>query len=221
MREQLQRVRRAYDLTVDQHDKGIDPVEVLPARLRAFVERLGVSNNSAARDIYEYLSPQAGMRFLDLGCCANLANYRLDQWPSLYYGIDISPALLHAMKAFVERNRLEIGGLWEAEIVRLPFENRFFDIAAMVGVLEYCTLDYVDSALHEIHRVLKPGAGIVMDLPNPDHPDVGLAYELEQFLGRPNIPKARADFERLPAGLFAVDRVDDSQVMLKYFLRRR
>ena len=207
MSEQLERIRKAYDLTVAQHERGIDPFVGLPRHLTEFLERAGGANNSAAPDIFEFLAPKKGMRFLDLGCSANLANYRLDRWPSLYYGVDISPALIRAMENFVRANRLEIGGLWAA------------DIAALIGVLEYCTLDYTEAALREIHRVLKPGARIVLDVPNPDHPDVGLAYELEERLGRPNIPKARGDFERLLPGLFAVARVDDSRVMLKYFLR--
>jgi SAM-dependent methyltransferase len=217
---QLERVRRAYDLTVVQHEHGIDPVEHLPARLKAFVERLGGTNDSASADIFEYLSPKAGMRFLDAGCCANLANYRLDRWPSLYYGVDFSPALIRAMTSFVLRKRIRIGGLWRAEIVDLPFADRFFDIAAVIGVLEYYALDYVGAALREVHRVLKPRARIVMDIPNPGHPDIGLANELERFLKRPNVAKSRADFERLLGGLFVVRRVDDTQVMLKYFLRR-
>ena len=45
-----------------------------------------------------------------------------------------------------------------------------------------------------------------------------LEDKLEEYLGRPNIPKSRAEFESLLAPLFTTIKVDDSCVMLKYFV---
>jgi ubiquinone/menaquinone biosynthesis C-methylase UbiE len=223
MDDQLEKIRRAYDLTVEQFRKGIDPMESVPDDIRNtdFFQSMGTNMdlNSDAPDIREYLSPEKGMKFLDAGCSANLANYNLGEWPSTYYGVDISPALISAMKDYAETNNIPVGGLYVTDISRLPFENNFFDIAEIIGVLEYCTLEYMAQALHELHRVLKSGAKAVIDIPNSDHPHAADMQKLEIYLGRPNFLHPRSDFEKVLKSLFRIDKTDDSQVMIKYFVR--
>lgn len=223
MDNQLEKIRRAYDLTVEQFQKGINPLESVPDNIRNtdFFQSLDSATNlnSAAADIREYLSPEKGMKFLDAGCSANLANYNLGEWPSTYYGVDISPALVNAMKNYAEVNNISIGILYIADISSLPFEKNFFDMAAVIGVLEYCTLEYISRALPELHRVLKPGAKAVIDLPNSDHPHAVDMQRLERYLDRPNFFHPRSNFENLLKSLFRIDRTDDSKVMIKYFVR--
>ena len=220
--QQLGRVRQAYDLTVEQYRSGVDWLAQVPEVFRTLSEFQALMQepcNSNAPENKEYLQPQPGMRFLDAGCCANLANYRLDQWPSTYYGVDISPALIEAMQGFAANHHIPVGGLHVAEIVSLPYDDDFFDIAEAIGVLEYCTLNYTERALVELNRVLKPDARMVVDIPNLDHPLAETMFQLETYLGRPNIPKSRTAFERLLTPLFAIDFADESHVMLKYFVR--
>lgn len=224
MEEQLDRIRRAYDLTVEQFRLGIDPLAQVPAafknspEFKAFMAESKRVCSSNAPENKAYLDPQPGMRFLNAGCCANLANYRLDQWPSIYYGVDISPALIEAMRRFAERHQLAVGELHVAELAELPFEDNFFDIADVIGVLEYCTLEYIERALLELARVLKSGAKMVVDIPNLAHPHVEIMFQLEQYLNRPKIPTERMAFEEILTPLFSVDRVDDTRGMLKYFV---
>lgn len=159
------------------------------------------------------------MRFLDAGCCANLANYRLDKWQSIYYGVDISPNLIDAMRNFVKQKNISIGGLWVADITKLPFEDNFFDIAAVIGVFEYCTLEYIKESLVELNRVLKPKAKLVLDIPNLEQPDINLMFKIEEFSGRPNIPNSKSAFGKILKPLFTIERIDDSRMMIKYFVR--
>jgi len=224
MDKQLSKIRRAYDLTVEQYKKGIDPLDNIPERIRnseGYRYILANRNkiNSDAPDIKKYLNPKPGKRFLDGGCSANLANYRLDRWPSTYYGVDISPCLIEAMEAFVARHNIRIGGLYVADIARLPFDDNFFDIASVIGVCEYCTVDYIGNALVELHRVLKPEARMVLDIPNPKHPYFNDMMRLERYLKRPNILHSPLKFEQILTQRFSIKKVDDSQVMLKYFTR--
>ena len=224
MEEHLERIRRVYDLTVELHNKGINPLYNVPEEIKnsnGYKHLISTKNllNSGAADIREYLNPARGMYFLDAGCSANLANYRLDRWPSTYYGIDISPRLIQAMKDYVNRNNLSIGGLWVADVSKMPFEDGFFNIATMIGVLEYCTLEYIQQTLYEVNRVLKSGAKAVLDIPNKEHPHIGDMVELEKYLERPNILHPRDKFEELLKKLFIIDGIDDSQVMIKYFVR--
>jgi SAM-dependent methyltransferase len=222
--KQLETIRKAYDLTVEQHGKGINPLDDVPEEIKnsPFYKSL-LSNscalNSAACDIKDYLAPRPGMRFFDAGCCANIANYRLDEWPSTYYGVDISMALIGTMKDFVTRRRLFIGGLHVADISKLPFDDSFFDIAAVIGVLEYCTLEYIRASLRELNRVLKPGARAVLDIPNQNHPYISDMVKLEEYLGRRIFVHPRSQSKNLLAPLFSIERMDDSRVMIKYFVR--
>lgn len=224
MDKRLRQVRKAYDLTVEQYRKGIDPMLNIPQELKetAFFKSFSSgesSTNSATADIRDYLQPEPGMKFLDAGCSANLVNYRLDRWPSTYYGIDFSPALINAMKAFVSSHNITIGGLQVAELALLPFEDSYFDIAAAIGVLEYCSLPYIRKSICELHRILKPQGRAVLDIPNRHHPFACDMNRLEKFMGRPNILHSRSKFELALSGYFHIDTVDDTQIMLKYFVR--
>ena len=227
MEEQLERIRRAYDLTVHQYEQGVDPLSGVPDDLklapefRTFLDETGDACHGGARDVREYLDPSPGMRFLDVGCAAGLKTLRLHEWPSEYYGADISPQLINAMQRFVENNEVIIGGLYVADAANLPFDDDHFDIAALVGVLEYCTFDYAAAALLELGRVLRSDARMVVDIPNLAHPHVDMMFCLEESLGRPQIAHDRAAFEALLGRYFEVDRVDSARVMLKYFCKRK
>ena len=91
----------------------------------------------------------------------------------------------------------------------------------MIGVLEYYSLEYTKKTLKEINRVMKPSAKLVVDIPNLTHPHVNIMFQLEAYLKRSNIPKSREDFERILKPLFLIDKVDDSKVMSKYFVRKK
>jgi ubiquinone/menaquinone biosynthesis C-methylase UbiE len=224
MNKQLVLIRKAYDLTVEQYKNGIDLLTNLPDDIKnspsfKTIMRDKDQLNSGAKDIHEYLEPKPGMRLLDAGCCANLANYRLDKWQSIYYGVDISPKLINAMRNFVISKNLSIGGLWVTDITKLPFEDNYFDIATVIGVFEYCTLEYIKESLVELKRVLKPKAKMVLDIPNLEQPDVNVMFKIEEFLDRPNILNSREAFEEILMLLFKIERIDDSLLMIKYFVR--
>ena len=224
MDDSLNRVRQAYDLVVEQYKKGIDTMDKIPESIKnspgyRYISENRHKLNSAAPDIKTYLNPGPGMRYLDGGCSANLANYRLDEWPTTYYGVDISPRLIEAMKGFAVRNGISIGGLYVADLSELRFDDDFFDIATVIGVFEYCPLSYIIKALKELYRVLKPGARMALDIPNQNHPYINDMVRLEEYLERPNYLHPRPQFEQVLTELFTIDDADDSQIMLKYFVR--
>jgi SAM-dependent methyltransferase len=159
------------------------------------------------------------MRFLDVGSAASLVNYHLYRWESCYFGVDISLQLVKSMNRFVRSSNIVIGGLAAGELAALPFANDSFDIAAVIGVLEYCTPQYVSEALSELHRTLRPGSRTVLDIPNEDSPLVDTMFHLEDSLGRRAIRHSRIDFERCLEPRFCVERCDEEHVMLQYFCR--
>ena len=226
--EQLNRIRKAYSTAIRDFLTGISPLSKVPKKFlrsrtfKAFLKKADPSIvGSAAPDIKEFLKPAPEMKCLDAGCCANLAAYRLDKWPSTYYGIDYSPIVIYEMKKFVSLNNLRIGSLDTAEIIDMPYANDFFDIAMVIGVFEYLSMDYSAQAIEELYRVLKSGARMVLDLPNLVHPHIKTMFQLEEYLGRPNIPKSRDRFEQYLSPLFTIVNIKDTNVMLKYFVEKR
>lgn len=226
-REQFYRIRTSYDLTVRDFKEGINPFAAVPKkfkRSKAFKSFLKETDpfitGSSAPDIKNFLDPKSGMNCLDAGCCANLATKRFDKWQSTYYGIDISPVLIREMNKFADEAGIKIGGLELAEMKNLPFPNDFFDIAMVIGVFEYVSMDYAVLSLEELSRVLKPRARMVLDLPNLAHPHIETMFQLEEYLGRPNIPKSIDPFEQSLESLFSIVKKDKKHVMLKYFVKK-
>lgn len=225
MKAELESIKRAYDLAAAKYRAGIDPLKELPREFAASSEfkafladaARGQSNTNAPSN-REFLDPRPGMNFLNAGCCADLAAYRLDRWPSLYFGVDLSPEIIKAMREFVIREKIAVGGLEVAEVAELPFADDFFDLASLIGVLAYFDLDYASRALAELCRALKPGGRLVVDIPNPDHPHLQTMFRFEALLGMTNVPKSRAEFEKALRSKFRVVKGDDSQVTLRYFV---
>lgn len=225
MDECLKVISAAYDRTVEDFNEERDWLEALPLEFRQsekFKNLLELSdqevNASNAPESKEFLQPGPGLKFLDAGCCANLYNYRLDQWGATYYGIDISPALIEAMSNFADKHRLSIGEMAVAEVASLPYSDNYFDIASCVGVFEYFDFVYCAKALKELNRVLKPGGRLILDLPNPKHPLTETMFELESYLGRPVVAKNRPQFERLLAESFRTIKCQDESIMINYYL---
>ena len=207
------------------YNKGKSDLDYLPSVFKntevfkRFIKAAQVCNSGDPR-IKDYLKPTERMNYLDVGSCANLIGYKLYEWQSLYYGIDISQRLIDATNLFVKSNRITIGGLFVAEISNLPFSNNYFDIASAIGVLEYYEIDYCILALKELNRVLKVYGKLVIDIPNEKHPDVLTMVKYETYLGRTrkNIPSKKEILVALKK-YFVIEDIDDSQLMLKYFLR--
>ena len=225
LQNRLKKIAKAYDLTVEEFNNDIDPMAKVPAKFRdsAAVKRFlkKCEGKGGWRTIRSYLQPRKGMKFLDVGSSANLFNYDHGRWTSMYFGIDISPALVKAMRNVAKSRGIRIGSLEIAEMTKMPFDDGFFDIAAVIGVLEYWDLAYCKRALKELHRVLKLDARVVLDLPNLTHPDATIMRKLETYLGRPNATVDRQKFESVFCKYFSIERTDDLGAMVIYFVRRK
>lgn len=186
IQEQIKKIRRAYDRIVNNYRKGVRDVDLLPEKFKhsatflTFQEAHYVCNSGVA-DIKKFLHPKKGMNFLDVGSCVNLINYALYKWPSIYYGIDISKKLIEASQNYVLKNNIKIGGLFVAQVVKMPFQDNFFDIASCIGVLEYFDMKYISRSLRELYRVLKPSGKIVLDFPNLANPDTQIMIQFETY----------------------------------------
>ena len=124
------------------------------------------------------LEPRTGERVLDMGSGPGFLAAAIAEATGstgMVCGIDISEPLLAAAR------RLCADLPWvefrQADATQLPFPDRAFDAAVSTQVLEF--VRDVDTAIAEIHRVLRPGGrvvivdtdwdSIVWDSPHPEH----------------------------------------------------
>lgn len=113
------------------------------------------------RASFDALAPRGGQHLLDLGCGNGLLTEELARAvgeTGHVTGLDPSQAMLDAARTrlAIRENVSLIQGVAED----IPLENASLDGALSVQVFEY----FSDSrpALHELHRVLKPGARLVI-----------------------------------------------------------
>ena len=231
MEEQLSLIANSYDRAIDLGRNGIDLYENLPKHItcdpdyplwKAQVERgEGGSERSEIRD---YLAPAHHMNFVDLGCCLNLMFKGYDRWPSLYHGVDISAKTIALLNTFAAQNKLSLGSLHCAGIHETPFGESYFDIGACIGVLEYFEKEYVESALKEAHRIIKPNGKLVLDIPNIQSAAGHVMMLIEEHIGRPDrFNMSPEEFEALVSSYFAIEKTDktpgNAEAMILYCLR--
>jgi len=136
----------------------------------AYERFMGAWSLMAGEDFIGWLAPEAGRRWIDVGCgsgafSAVIANRAA---PAAIEGVDISDVLLaHAR----ERLPAEIARFSHGDAQALPFDEGMFDIAVMALVI-FFTEDPA-KAVSEMKRVTKPGgmvATYAWDMPGGGFP---------------------------------------------------
>ena len=101
---------------------------------------------------------RSGDRVLEVGCGAG---HVLASFPNMHRtGIDLSPAML-------KRARKRLGKdveLMQSAAEQLPFANNTFDVVLCTEVLEHTVAPEV--VIGELMRVARPGARVVVSIPN-------------------------------------------------------
>jgi SAM-dependent methyltransferase len=223
--EHVKKIAYSYDINIQLHKIGMNQYKYLPNRYfndPAWKDLVASDFNSDGKDIKRFLKPQASQNYIDLGCYINLINLELHKWPCVYYGVDISGEIIKVLKEFVKREKIPIGGLYKRGLDKLPFKNKLFQIGTCINVLEYHDKEYVNIAMKEIHRVLDINAKFVCDIPNKQHPAFKLMLKIENYLGRPNLFQyQRSTFERMIKPLFDIVNLNDKELMIRYYLKRK
>lgn len=227
MKKHLELVAKSYDKEIDLGRKGIDSYEKLPLHitndpnyplyLKMQIEE--TLSDSSQKEIVEYLSPQKGMYFIDLGCCLNLMFRGYNEWPSTYYGVDISEKTIELLQEFVLKNNVKIGSFYCGSMHETPYEKSFFDIGACIGSLEYFEKDFVAQAIAEAHRIMKPGGKFILDIPDMGSPEFQITAMIEDYLGRSDRYNIiNHDFETMLAPYFEIVKKNKMGPMVQYFL---
>ncbi|MCH5260330.1 MAG: class I SAM-dependent methyltransferase [Lachnospiraceae bacterium] len=225
MKNQLELVAESYDRGIELGRKGIDSYDNFPSYItnhpnyHLFQEMQMSVSDSSRKEIAEYLAPKVGMKFIDLGCCVNLMYSGYKDWPSTYYGVDISSKTIELLREFTGKNHLTVGDLYCGSMHKTPYETDFFDIGECVGSLEYFEKDFVQQAIEEFHRIIKPNGRFVLDIPNAGSPEAEIAKLIEEYLGRPDKFNLSAEeFETILDAYFVIDKKETVGPMIEYFL---
>ncbi len=230
MKEHLKAVAESYDRAIDLGRKGIDLYKNLPPEITnipnypLYVKMQSDDDlsDSGRREIFDYLSPGTGMKFIDFGCCLNLMFRGYRQWQSVYYGVDISCKTIELLLEYTARNRIPVGGLYCGSMHETPFDSDFFDIGACIGSLEYFESGFVEQVIRELHRILKPKARAVIDIPDVGSPEFEITGRIEAYLGRADrFDLSVEGFEALLEPCFEVAAKEKVGPMIQYFISPR
>lgn len=130
-----------------------------------------------------------GSRILDL-CCGTGDLALLLPRGSHPVGCDLTPAMLEIAQAKAARRRVAFPGV-AGDAMRLPFANDAFD-AAVVG-FGIRNLPDLQRGLAEVHRVLSPGAQLViLEFSRPESRVVRLGHGAWLRLAIPGIARLAA-----------------------------
>lgn len=140
-------------------------------------------------------------------------------WPSTYYGVDISSKTIELLHEFAEKNKLTVGDLYCGSMHETPYDTDFFDIGECIGSLEYFEKDFVQQAVSEFHRIIKPDGKFVLDIPNIGTPEFEITKLIEEYLGRPDrFNLSVKEFETILDAYFVIDKKEVVGPMIQYFL---
>jgi ubiquinone/menaquinone biosynthesis C-methylase UbiE len=150
--------------------------------------------------VRDALGAVPGERILDVGCGPGFYVAELAEQvgpEGAVVGIDGSPQMLAA--AARRSGGRENVAFHEADATSLPVDDRSFDGAVCVQVLEY--VDDVDTALAELYRVLRPGGRAVIwdvdwatvSMHSEDRPRMRRVLERwDEHLAHPSLPRTLA-----------------------------
>ncbi|MCX6085530.1 MAG: methyltransferase domain-containing protein [Caldiserica bacterium] len=117
--------------------------------------------------VFRHVGVVRGKTVLDVGCGTGLYSIRLSEGGADVTAVDISPKMIE-----IARRKAQDRGqyIWydQADMIKLPYENRTFDMVVSIAALEFSADPLL--ALMEMARVLRPGGKLVVGVLNADSP---------------------------------------------------
>ncbi|KAM3097307.1 class I SAM-dependent methyltransferase, partial [Phormidesmis sp. 146-12] len=158
-----------------------DEVKAMPI----FLERTsGILQSKTTSPFWQLAKPQKNQRCLDIGCGVSFLIYPWRDWEAFFYGQEISTIARDLLVARgPQLNSKLFKGVTLGAAHELHYEASQFDLAIATGFSCYYSIDYWETVLTEVKRVLKPGGSFVFDVLDPDMPLAENWAILETYLG--------------------------------------
>jgi len=124
-----------------------------------------------ASPFWELAKPKKNQHCLDLGCGLSFLIYPWREWEACFYGQEISSTARDILQSRgPQLNSKLFKGVTLAPAHRLNYEDNQFDLTIATGFSCYFPLDYWQTVLAQVQRVLKLGGQFVFDVVDPDAP---------------------------------------------------
>ncbi|NCJ06496.1 methyltransferase domain-containing protein [Synechococcales cyanobacterium C] len=137
-----------------------------------------------ASPFWQMVQPRKHQHWLDLGCGISLLIYPWRDWDAFFHGQEISRIAQEALnQRGPQLNSKIFKGVKLAPAHRLEYDPQTFDHVVATGVSCYYPVDYWQTVLAQVRRVLKPGGTFIFDVINLDAPLAENWAILETYLG--------------------------------------
>lgn len=165
--------RESFDLPAE--------VEAMPI-FRSWAS--GELQTKTASPFWELVQPQKQQHCLDIGCGLSFLIYPWRDWNALFWGQEISKVAQDAINSRgPQLNSKLFKGVALGPAHQLQAEANQFDLVIATGWSCYFPLDYWQSVVVEVKRVLKPSGQFLFDVLDPDAPLAENWAILETYLG--------------------------------------
>ncbi|MGB8701999.1 MAG: class I SAM-dependent methyltransferase [Thermosynechococcaceae cyanobacterium] len=153
-----------------------------------------------ASPFWELIAPKKNQHWLDLGCGFSFLIYPWRDWDAFFHGQEISNVAQEAVKSRGPQlnSKLFKGVILEAAH-RIQSEAQQFDGVVATGWSCYYPLNYWQTVVAEVKRVLKPGGVFLFDAVDPDQELAENWAILETYLGAEVFLPTLADWANLIA----------------------
>ena len=134
----------------------------------------------AKRDYERYkdILPLKDKIVLDAGCgLGGRTAYYSEKGATSIVGIDMDESHIKYAREFAEFKKIKNTTFQVANFIDIPLESDQFDVIILNDVMEHIRIDYLERALPELRRVLKPGGRLFLEFPPWTSPFAAHLYD--------------------------------------------
>lgn len=127
---------------------------------------------------YKDILPLENKVVLDAGCgLGGRTVYYSEKGAESIVGIDIDENHIKFSKEFAAYKKVKNISFMVANFIDIPLESNKFDVIILNDVLEHIRTEYLEPALLELKRVLKPGGTLLLEFPPWTSPFAAHLYD--------------------------------------------
>lgn len=127
---------------------------------------------------YKKILPLENKVVLDAGCgLGGRTAYYSEKGAESIVGIDMDENHIKYSKEFAVYKNIKNTSFLVANFIDIPLESNHFDVIILNDALEHIRIDYLERALPELKRVLKPGGKLFLEFPPWTSPFAAHLYD--------------------------------------------